>query len=104
MKTYCKNTRCRYCFIDTGDHGQLVCDADGASLMKVPDSRVFILKCNTYLKRPEGTSLRPMCQSLGSDGLYPGQLRPPVDMSDFDAEDMTGPTLDGLDSLKDCKT
>jgi hypothetical protein len=41
---------------------------------------------------------------IDSNGLFPGQLKPPIDMSDYDSEDTAGPTLDGLDSLKDCKT
>jgi hypothetical protein len=103
MSTYCKNTRCRNCFIDTEDGGQLICMAD-PRFITIPASRVFVLKCNTYLKRDPGDHLHPIC-NVGEDGLFPGQLPYPIDMSDFDAKDKTGDTtVVGLDSLKDCKT
>jgi hypothetical protein len=42
----------------------------------IPEARVFVLKCNTYLKRDVGDSLRPICP-IHIDGLFDGQLKPP---------------------------
>jgi polygalacturonase len=98
VNTYCKNARCRHCFIDNEDDEQRICTAN-PQLITIPSSRVFVLKCNTYLKRDPGDHLKPIC-TVGRDGLFPGQLPYPIDVSDVVAED----TVVGLDSLKDCKT
>ena len=104
MRVYCKNTRCRYCFTDTEEHDELIC-LGNPKFMKVPDSRVFILKCNTYLKRDPGTSLRAMCKSIGPDGLFPGQLKPPIDYSDIDPEEVGKNTyLSKEEEEQECST
>lgn len=73
MAIYCKNTRCRYCFTDVEESNRLVCTTN-PSFITIPESRVFVLKCNTYLKRDLEDFLRPICP-IGSDGLFPGQLK-----------------------------
>jgi hypothetical protein len=60
-----------------------VCQADDPILITMPESRVFVLKCNTYLKRTKGEQLRPI-SPCGADGLYLGQLKPPTDYTDYD--------------------
>ena len=92
----CRQTRCRFCYTEMGIP---VCTVEPV-LMHPAESRVFILKCNTYLKRDEGDSLRPWSPKA-ADGLYPGQLRPPRDLSHYDADDPTPVDLDG--NGKDCK-
>ena len=65
----------------------MVCTADPYLITLPQTSRVFILKCNTYLKRDPGDSLRPICLNAGPDGLFPGQLKPPIDYSDVDPDE-----------------
>jgi len=91
----CAQVRCRYCYLEDGVK---ICTTDPVFIHPA-ESRVFILKCNTYLKRLPGDKLGPWSPK-DPDGFYPGQLRPPLDLSDFDAEDDTPVELDG----KDCKT
>jgi hypothetical protein len=83
--TYCDNRRCRHCFIDVENMRTLICVADPI-FITVPEARVFIRKCNTYLKRDDGDSCQPL-DPIGADGLYPGQLKTPKDYSDFDPEE-----------------
>ena len=52
------------------------------SLIVVPSARVFMLKCNTYLKRDPGDHLRPICPIDRDSGLFPGQLKPPTTFAD----------------------
>jgi hypothetical protein len=62
-----------------------VCTAE-PSLITVPEARVFILKCNTYLKRDPGRGIDRL-SPCDENGLYPGQSAPPVDHSDEDPEE-----------------
>ena len=78
----CGQGRCRYCYLEDGVK---VCTTDPV-LIHVPESRVFILKCNTYLKRDRGDKLSQWSPKL-PDGLYPGQIKPPVDYSDRDPDE-----------------
>jgi hypothetical protein len=64
-----------------------VCTAE-PSLITVPEARVFILKCNTYLKRDPGRPNVDRLSPCDENGLYPGQQAPPVDYTDFDPEEI----------------
>jgi hypothetical protein len=66
--------------------GITVCQAENPTLITLPESRVFVLKCNTYLKRDPGDFLQPICLNVDSSGLFPGQLKPPIDYTDFDPD------------------
>ena len=85
-KVACANQRCRYCSIDVEMGRTLVCTAN-PQFITVPSARVFILKCNTYLKRDLGQQIKPLlpCDEFG---LYPGQCRPPADYSDLDEDNV----------------
>lgn len=84
--TACSQGRCRYCYLEAGVK---VCTTDPI-FIHPPESRVFILKCNTYRKRDPGDKLSPWSPKE-SDGLYPGQLRPPIDYSNTDPENLPEP-------------
>lgn len=101
---YCNQEMCRHCVRDLQQGGAVVCALENVQMLPVPDGRDFILKCNSYKYRLHGTLMEVLSPHESEDGLYPGQLQPPIDMSDYDSEDLTGDTLVGLDSLKDCKT
>jgi hypothetical protein len=40
-----------------------------------------MVKCNSYKYRPAGQSLGPVTP-IGADGLYPGQIKAPIDYTD----------------------
>jgi hypothetical protein len=48
-----------------------------------------MVKCNSYKYRPAGQSLGPCDDSIGEDGLYPGQLKAPIDYSDADPVELS---------------
>ena len=76
----CEQSRCRCNAIYYGHH---VCTGE-PSFIVVPTTRSFVLKCNTYKKHPPGRA----CENVGPgmDGLYPGQLKVPIDRSNEDTE------------------
>jgi hypothetical protein len=76
MTTYCEQTKCRHCSIDK-EIGTTVCIGDPI-FIRMPESRSFILKCNTYQKRDPGETIKPITNVM-ADGLYPGQIRPGYD-------------------------
>jgi hypothetical protein len=85
--TCCNNKRCRHCFIDVENGRNMICVADPI-FIRVPEARVFVLKCNTYQKRDTGDWFIQPLDPVGVDGLYPGQLKTPIDYSDFDPEEL----------------
>ena len=71
----CNQTQCRHCAIFMGE---MCCTVTAAELITVPDTRSFILKCNTYKKHPAGNKTENI--GPGSDGLYPGQIKSPTQL------------------------
>jgi hypothetical protein len=92
MTVYCKNKRCRHCYTDSEENDVLVCFTT-PSFISIPSARVFVLKCNTYLKREPGDRLRAICP-VGPDGLFPGQLKAPID----------DPTPAPVETVEECDT
>lgn len=84
---FCDNKRCKWCFIDGDD---LVCDGD-PTFRGIPDARVFIRHCLTYKHRPRDESVQQLDPLVDENGLYDGQIKPPVDYSDFDPETIDDP-------------
>ena len=82
--TFCDNPGCRHCALDVEIPAR-ICTLD-PMLIRVETLKGWMMKCNNYKYRPAGETLRPTCSSLGADGLYPGQLKPPADYSDVDPE------------------
>jgi len=92
----CDQGRCRHCMKDTVNN-VLVCSITPV-LIRVEGMREFMLKCNSYKYRLPGEHLMPLLP-VEPDGLYPGQIKPQPDYSDFDPE----PTL-ALDLEAECDT
>ena len=88
--TYCFNTGCRFCAVDVESvpGGANVCTVEPI-LITVESLRGWMLKCNSYKYRPAGQSLGPVTP-IGKDGLYPGQIKPPIDYSDIDPDIVSG--------------
>jgi len=88
---YCNNPGCRFCAIDTeaADGGVMVCTVDPI-MINVESLKPWMMKCNNYKYRPVGEKIQPLCPSVGKDGLYPGQIKPPTDYSDYDPAEETG--------------
>jgi hypothetical protein len=88
---YCNNSGCRHCSINLEVDG-LVCTLDEASFITVATLQGWMLKCNSYKYRPAGEAIQPnISPGLGADGLYPGQIKPPMDYTDFDPEEIIVP-------------
>jgi hypothetical protein len=60
-----------------------------------------MVKCNSYKYRPAGQSLGPVHPAMGSDGLYPGQIKAPIDYSDTDPVESVGEELFKMEQALD---
>jgi len=65
----------------------MVCTVDPI-MIAVESLKPWMRKCNNYKYRPAGEKIQPLCPSVGTDGLYPGQIKPPTDYSDFDPDEV----------------
>lgn len=81
----CGQVMCRHCFKNTEMNDVLVCSIE-PMLIQAPDLKNFMLKCNSYKYRMPGEHLQPLLP-IQSNGLYPGQIKPPKDYSDIDPDD-----------------
>jgi hypothetical protein len=59
-------------------------------LIGVDTLKGWMVKCNSYKYRPAGQSLQPVGGPIGKDGLYPGQIKAPIDYSDADPDEDGG--------------
>lgn len=115
----CSNAGCNFCYIDSVSQ-QLICTHPVPRFVpQSSDTQDFVLTCLTYKPRPWPVKLTewrtPVDQIeqnrlllVDEDGLYPGQIKAPIDYSDFDAdeedtESCTFPPPEP-ESGKDCKT
>lgn len=84
---FCNRDDCRFCAIDNelARGGVMVCTVEPI-MIGVESLKPWMLKCNSYKYRPAGQQIRPVVP-VDFDGLYPGQIKPPRDFSDYDPDE-----------------
>ena len=80
--------------------GETVCTLKDPRFYRLIDSRSFILKCGAYHRRTDWTAdgmapVRALVEKRvfaveDEDGLWPGQLKAPIDYSDIDPDEVSG--------------
>lgn len=101
---YCNQLDCRHCKKDLSQGAVLVCGLDDIRMSRTVAGRGFILNCHNFKYRPKGLLVETISPHEDAEGLYPGQHQLAANLKAYHSDAESVEAVDGLDSLKDCKS
>ena len=89
----CSNQACQFCQIDPVDQ-RLICSDVPDFMQYCTDLEPFLLRCKRFKQRNPKTLIEiftalgtdDLSHLMDKDGLFAGQIKAPIDYSDFDPE------------------
>jgi len=106
----CNQLKCKWLRKDL-ELGTHVCSTPNVRMTRVSTGRSFILNCGSYERRANWFPGKPdtgipltSCSFMGEDGLYPGQIKPQPDYSDFDPDEVSSNKWEDREAEAACDT